>query len=139
MVGDYRYSRISGALLYVLVNQTEPMLLGAKSSPPWESEPSGGQFSRAPSTLSSSLVTVPCSAVVTVLGKASAVSREFFYPLGNLSLAAGFAEADQRLRFGKRGKLSPQPLSLVVSSSSFCGLLWVSGLYIARGGGPALI
>lgn len=44
-------------------------------------------------------------------------------PLGILRLAAAFAKAeDQRLRLGKRGKLIPQPLSLVVSPSSFSGL-----------------
>lgn len=79
---------------------------------------------------------VPCSVVFTVLGKVPAVSREFFYPLGNLRLAAGSAKADQRWRFGKRGKLIPQSLSLVMSSSSFGGLHWVSGFSIARGGGP---
>ena len=44
-------------------------------------------------------------------------------PLGILRLAAAFGKAeDQRLRLGKRGKLIPQPSSLVISSSSFSGL-----------------
>ena len=51
--------------------------------------------------------------MATVLGNVSTISTEFFHPLGNVKLAAGFAKAAQRLWFGKKSELIPQPLYLV--------------------------
>lgn len=61
----------------------------------------------------------------------------FLITLGNLRLASGFAKAeDQRLRFGKRGKLVSQLLSPATSSSSFSEFYhWGSGFHVSKGSG----